>query len=473
MTDHYNKLVKLAARAFYDDLPAKSENQPKTGRSDNRGIAVVILDALTRRQWVREEDFAKDLKLHTKQLRRTLRFFEEEKIIAREYRRETAKGAKIYSAAVAATADGQTTKEGEEKVKLHTHSYCCLDYAQIYDVVRYRLHRMKHKLKDELENKNTIQEYICPDCGKRYNALDALRLISFEDEDFHCENCNGRLEIESDKIAAQEGGDGDDNARRRRREKLKDMLQKMEIQLKPLVDQLSRVKDLPVPEFGSLQSWEALASAAGRAANGDNAGDSRNSQLGYNGAPMPYSGDTKVVVDFNGTEGKGEGIKSETDGKPVKVLPPWMIRSGMVLTEEQRGEVKQETKMDGTSTSSTAQYTEDKKSKVEHDTNTNIQDEYIKAYYAALLKQQHELAEAAKKEELSNSLTTADDPPSSISIRQVGMKTKRDEDDDGTEWEDAPIGGNGNGSYKAVDLNVEADEAAADDDDEDIDWEEG
>lgn len=39
----------------------------------------------------------------------------------------------MYSAAVAATSDGQqTTKEGEEKVKLHTHSYCCLDYAQVY-----------------------------------------------------------------------------------------------------------------------------------------------------------------------------------------------------------------------------------------------------------------------------------------------------------------------------------------------------
>lgn len=41
-------LVKLAARAFYDDITTKGENQPKTGRSDNRGIAVVILDALTR-----------------------------------------------------------------------------------------------------------------------------------------------------------------------------------------------------------------------------------------------------------------------------------------------------------------------------------------------------------------------------------------------------------------------------------------
>lgn len=45
---------------------------------------------------------------------------------------QTAKGAKIYSAAVAATADGQQTgREGEEKIKLHTHSYCCLDYAQV------------------------------------------------------------------------------------------------------------------------------------------------------------------------------------------------------------------------------------------------------------------------------------------------------------------------------------------------------
>lgn len=63
----------------------------------------------------------------------------------------------------------------------------------------------------------------------RYNALDALRLISMDDEYFHCENCNGELVAESDKLAAEEGGDGDDNARRRRREKLKDMLQNLEV----------------------------------------------------------------------------------------------------------------------------------------------------------------------------------------------------------------------------------------------------
>ncbi|PON86525.1 TFIIE transcription factor [Trema orientale] len=465
----FNKLVKLAARAFYDDITTKGDNQPKNGRSDNRGIAVVVLDALTRRQWVREEDLAKDLKLHSKQLRRTLRFFEEEKLVTRDHRRETAKGAKIFSAAVAATVDGQHPKDGDEKIKMHTHSYCCLDYAQIYDVVRYRLHRMKKKLKDELEDKNTVQEYICPNCSKRYNALDALRLISLVDEYFHCESCNGELVAESDKLVAQEGGDGDDNARRRRREKLKDMLQKMEVQLKPLMDQLARVKDLAVPEFGSLLAWEARASAASRAANGDSNGNdpSRSSQGGYSATPMPFLGDTKVVVEITGPDGKGEDIKSIAESTGLKVLPPWMIKQGMNLTKEQRGDVKQETIMDGSL--SAAETTDDKKSITENDEKKILQDEYYKAYYAAILE-----AAAKQTEEMSNS-QMSNGESSTSSSRQVGIKSKRDEDegDNDVDWEEAPVAGNNaNENYKVNDLNVEADPTVDDDDEDDVDWEE-
>ncbi|XP_052199067.1 transcription initiation factor IIE subunit alpha-like [Diospyros lotus] len=466
----FNRLVKLTARAFYDDITTKGENQPKTGRSDNRGIAVVVLDALTRRQWVREDDLAKDLKLHSKQLRRTLRFFEEEKLVTRDHRKETAKGAKIYSAAIAATADGQQNgREGEEKIKLHTHSYCCLDYAQIYDVVRYRAQRMKKKLKDELENKNTVQEYICPNCGKRYNALDALRLVSFDDENFHCEHCNGELVAESDKLAAQEMGDGDDNARRRRREKLKDMLQKMEEQLKPLMDQLNRVRDLPVPEFGNLHAWELRANAAGRATGGDSsANDSSKSSHGLGfGTPMPFVGETKVEVAFSGVDEKGD-IKSENASSPMKVLPPWMIKQGMNLTREQRGEAKEEMKMVGTSAS--LQLSDEKKSITEKDDVKNIQDEYVKAYYAALLQRQREQDEAAKRQqEFSNNDIL--NGVYGTSERQVGMKSKRDENEgDEDIWEEAAPAGNTGESYKVSDLNVQAD--ASGDEEDDI-WEEG
>ncbi|XP_042487358.1 transcription initiation factor IIE subunit alpha isoform X1 [Macadamia integrifolia] len=472
----FNRLVKLAARAFYDDIAMKGENQPKTGRSDNRGMAVVVLDALTRRQWIREEDLAKDLKLHSKQLRRTLRFFEEEKLITRDHRKETAKGAKIYNAAVAATSDGQIGREGEEKIKLHTHSYCCLDYAQIHDVVRYRLHRMKKKLKDELDNRNTVQEYICPDCGRRYNALDALRLISPNDEYFHCEKCDSELVAESDKLAAEEMGDGDDNARRRRREKLKDMLQKMEVQLKPLMEQLARVKDLAVPEFGGLQAWEARASAAARA-NGDAAANdsSKASQgQGYGGTPMPFLGETRVEVALSGAEVKEEDTKADAGTNSMKVLPPWMIKQGMNLTKEQRGEVKQDSKI-GTSS---APMSDDKKSKVngkeEKEDEKIIQDEYVKAYYAAFLKRQQEQEEAAKRqEELENKSNASNDVIDIPNDRQVGLKSKRDvyEREDGVEWEEASTAGNANETNILNDLNVQA-EASGDDEDE-IDWEEG
>ncbi|KAK1274333.1 hypothetical protein QJS04_geneDACA022436 [Acorus gramineus] len=117
---------------------------------------------------------------------------------------------------------------------------------------------MKKKLKDELDNRNTIEEYICSNCERRYSTFDALRLISMKDDSFHCEKCDGKLVAESDMLAAEEMGDADNNARRRRREKLKDMLLKIEVQLKPLMDQLARVKDLPalnseVSKHGKLQ----------------------------------------------------------------------------------------------------------------------------------------------------------------------------------------------------------------------------
>ncbi|XP_059309263.1 uncharacterized protein LOC132633304 [Lycium barbarum] len=466
----FNRLVKLAARAFYDDITTKGDNQPKSGRSDNRGIAVVILDALTRRQWVREEDLAKDLKLHTKQLRRTLRFFEEEKLITRDHRKEGAKGAKVYNAAVAATVDGLHGKDGDDKIKMHTHSYCCLDYAQIYDVVRYRLHRMKKKLRDELDNKNTVQEYICPNCGKRYTALDALRLVSPEDEYFHCESCNGELVAESDKIASQGSADGDDNDRRRRREKLEDMLHRVEAQLKPLMDQLARVKDLPAPEFGSLQAWELRANAVARGANGDNANDSKSGQgLGFGGTPMPFVGETKVEVAFSGLEEKGD-IKSEVSATPMKVLPPWMIKEGMNLTKEQRGEVKQESNTEGTSAA--AGSSDDKKS-IETEDVKNIKDEYVKAYYEALFKRQREQEEAAK---MLPETSTTDGVYHTSTERQVGMKSKREEEDEGEdiEWEEAPPAGTNTTGALKVDLNVEADASGDDNDEEDdIDWEEG
>lgn len=56
----------------------------------------------------------------------------------------------------------------------------------------------------------------------------------------------------------------------------------------------------------------------------------------------------------------------------MKVLPPWMIREGMNLTKEQRGEASQEVKMGDSSTGSDPP--DDKKSAIVNDDESkNIQ----------------------------------------------------------------------------------------------------
>ncbi|CAL4888218.1 unnamed protein product [Urochloa decumbens] len=442
----FNRVVRLAARAFYDDISMKGDNQPKSSRGDNRGVAVVVLDALTRKQWVREEGLAKALKLHSKQLRRILHFFEEEKLITRYHRKESTKGAKGCNASASASSDGQpVTKEGQEKAKTHTHSYCCLDYAQICDVVRYRIHRIKKKLKDELDSRNTVQHYICPSCNKRYSAFDALQLVSCMDEYFHCESCNGELVAESDKLASEEMGDGIDNVRKRKHEKLKDMLQRIDEQLKPLITQLDRVKNLPAPEFESLQSLERAISGA--FANGDigAADSSRNSQGAY-GMLMG-----KREVEFEIIDGVKEGAESGKNGTELKVLPPWLN-----LERKQRGETTLEL----------TESTEDKNDKKQDSKDKSIQEEYAKAYYEALMKRQ-EVEDAKNRMQEEGEKFVSD----SQSERQVGKKYKQQDADEGIEWEEEQPAGNAAETYKSADFSVDVQESG--DGEDGIVWEEG
>jgi len=67
----------------------------------------------------------------------------------------------------------------------------------------------------------------------------------------------------------------------------------VQVELKPLMDQLSRVKDLDAPDYGTLQAWELRASAAARASNAD-PGANDSSRPGQAGTPMPFLGETKV-----------------------------------------------------------------------------------------------------------------------------------------------------------------------------------
>ena len=73
--DGYRKLVRLTASGFYiGEHPVRDpQSNSKIDRQEVPGLAVVLLEALTKRQWVKEEELAADLKLHAKQVRKCLK----------------------------------------------------------------------------------------------------------------------------------------------------------------------------------------------------------------------------------------------------------------------------------------------------------------------------------------------------------------------------------------------------------------
>jgi transcription initiation factor TFIIE subunit alpha len=52
------------------------------------GLVEIVVDALTRRQWIREDDLAHALKLNPKQLRRVLRHLESLRVLTRSHVKE-------------------------------------------------------------------------------------------------------------------------------------------------------------------------------------------------------------------------------------------------------------------------------------------------------------------------------------------------------------------------------------------------
>ncbi|KAL3529306.1 hypothetical protein ACH5RR_008628 [Cinchona calisaya] len=179
----------------------------------------------------------------------------------------------------------------------------------------------------------------------------------------------------------------------------------------------------------------------------------------------------RVEVAFSGIEEKGDNIKSESSNLPMKVLPPWMIKQGMNLMKEQRGEVKEEAEIDGSL--APVGSSDEKKSTTETDVK-KIQDKYFKVYYAALLKRQHEQEAANRGQELSNSGISNGAADISSEL-QVGRKFESDDKDlgDDIEWEEAAPAGSTSENFKVNDLNVQADASGDDDDDDGLDWKEG
>mmetsp|Transcript_15230 Transcript_15230/g.38731 ORF Transcript_15230/g.38731 Transcript_15230/m.38731 type:complete len:301 (-) Transcript_15230:216-1118(-) len=230
----YARLARMLGRIFYS--------------KKNQGLHCVLLNALTKHEWIKEDMLAKQLGLSWRQVRKTLRELELDlmvsRIVMRDSRASTSLSSKIES----------------------THSYCCLDYKRMFDVCRLKLYKMKKFLKDELDDKTKIEDYLCSteDCGRNYTSLEVLDLeVDPRSFEFLCEDCGGALDNGS--AFAQSTDE-----KKKHREKIKEQLLIFDEEFAPLTALLKTVQASgDPPYFGTLQEWAVMQRKMRQARNGE------------------------------------------------------------------------------------------------------------------------------------------------------------------------------------------------------------
>ncbi|KAK9804318.1 hypothetical protein WJX72_006377 [[Myrmecia] bisecta] len=374
----FKTLVKLVAKAFYSgDVPPRDPNEPPPTtakakqQAEYKGLAIVVLNALLNREWTSEDDLARDLKLHPKQLRKTLRYLEQDHILQREHIKKAR--TRKQDDGTDGTAGEVVEDEDDINPRVQLNSFCSIDYPALLDMVQLRLHLMHKYLKDSVQDQDPIQEYLCPtpDCGSRYTTLQAPFLIDLTDGLFHCERCGAVLQA-----ALGRGGEvGDEASRRQRRADLKNLQARMDAQLKPLTDQVARVKDMRIPDFGSLKDWAADNKAReARAANGGRGGGGGAGRAnGLQGIDDEYR-ETQVEVDMGG------GASSAQPSAAPKEIPRWLWREGMNVPKP------------GTAEAAAADAKED--AKQADGTAADVQEAYVTAWMEAVRRQQEALGGA-------------------------------------------------------------------------------
>lgn len=374
----------------------KAPTVDKKTKLDDPRIVEVVVDALTRRTWTREDDLASDLKLSFKQCRKLLTYLEREKLVTRAHVREKDR------ARAAALAERGITDVPEVK---KTVSWCSLNYGRLLDVVRFRLLLVKKRARAAVDKGKVHEVYVCvgpeEECGRTYSSLDAAALLDPMEMVFKCANCGCEV-----KQAGRDGAPEPEGAARETKESLQRRYDELEKQLKPLEAQLAKAMKTPAPLYGTLTEW---AVARKRYAQNKGGGGGAGGRRG--GAALDaHLEETKFVVELGSTAQEQEK-QAELDA--IKVQPEWVTRNQFEKEDAAAAE--------GADTKAAKDGKTDEKSAAD----SAMQEQYLQALLSALQKQQSEV----KVEEDATAKETE--------AEEIAQAVDDLFGDDMDEWEDA------------------------------------
>ncbi|RPD63162.1 hypothetical protein L226DRAFT_528029 [Lentinus tigrinus ALCF2SS1-7] len=147
-------LVQHVSRAFYE---------PKF---------TVVMDQLIRHPILKDDDLAGRMGLQLKELNKIMATLETHKLV-RSYRQNE-------------------LKEGAQRSVGRQYFY--IDYQLFCNVVKWRMAEMRRIIDQGLRSDLESKGYMCPQCRKTFQALEADRLMNFATGTFNCDVCGAELQ---------------------------------------------------------------------------------------------------------------------------------------------------------------------------------------------------------------------------------------------------------------------------------------
>ena len=378
MSEH-KKLARMAIRAFYRHSSSK-ERLARTGNAkyDNSKIAEVLVDALTRRTWVKEDDLANAVLLSAKQVRKALLYLEEQRLVTRAHVKEKDKDreARTRARAEENNVDEHIIMERIRAIDKKIVTYVCLNYSRVYDALALRIGTARAELRHLAEKGPVTVLFKCVNdpeiCGKRYSSLDAARLMDPTTLTFKCAVCAAEV--------IQCGGGEDGSAPEpRTREAMRAALAKFETQVASVQKQLDKVKGSVPPQYGTLNEYtRARRRAAAAGGGGGGGGGAVNGGFGSRGGGLNVQIDSLEDTTFEVTLGLTEEQEAarEAELHAPKAQPEWVTKNQFAAEDAAVGAATaggETGGKEGTSAAAAAEKAEEK-----------IKEEWLRAYLGAL-----------------------------------------------------------------------------------------
>jgi len=403
------------------------------------GLVEIVVDALTRRQWTREDDLAHALKLNPKQLRRVLRHLEQRlKVLHRSHvkERQTLKEQRLVM------ERGVTEDEAANAVEKRTASWCCLDYARIVDTLRFGIKGVKSELERLIDGGTFEESYACKnkeECGKRFSALDAARVFDATRGGFVCDSC-GTDVVRAGEENEEENGDDANASSSATNVIAKESKQALKLKLKKFSDQIAGVERqiakclrYPAPSFGTLQEYviakKRTKEAREAAAMGQPGGQGYWGSIGVARGTQAFEQrleETTFEIQIGGENGEnGEKSNQGIDGQEKKEMPEWITRELQVDEEGKETKIR---KIEGAG--------EDAQKSGEMTDVDAVQEQYAKALLAALQAQQKDTTDQAKAIAVDEKEAAPRDVEMQSAAKEATPKGGAEEEEE-EEWEEA------------------------------------